>query len=67
MLPVTPEDFEEAVSAALDAVPPPLMAMLDNVAFFVEEEPPQDQPGDLLGIPALIGWTFEYFKGQHAN
>ena len=23
--------------------------------------------GVLLGIPALIGWTFEYFKGQHAN
>lgn len=23
--------------------------------------------GALLGIPALLGWTFEYFKGQHAN
>lgn len=23
--------------------------------------------GAFLGIPALIGWTFEYFKGQHAN
>ncbi|MCA1783669.1 MAG: cytochrome c oxidase subunit 4 [Dermatophilaceae bacterium] len=23
--------------------------------------------GVFLGIPALIGWTFEYFKGQHAN
>jgi hypothetical protein len=23
--------------------------------------------GVLIGIPALIGWTFEYFKGQHAN
>ncbi|MDO5501741.1 MAG: cytochrome c oxidase subunit 4 [Actinomycetia bacterium] len=23
--------------------------------------------GVLLGVPALLGWTFEYFKGQHAN
>lgn len=49
-LAVTPEQFEEAVSAALDAVPPQLMAMLDNVAFFVEEEPLDDLPDDLLGI-----------------
>ena len=49
-LSVTPEEFEESVGAALDAVPPPLMAMLDNVAFFVEAEPPPDQPADLLGI-----------------
>jgi predicted Zn-dependent protease with MMP-like domain len=38
------------VRAALDAVPAPLMAMLDNVAFFVEAEPADDQPDDLLGI-----------------
>jgi uncharacterized membrane protein len=23
--------------------------------------------GVFIGVPALIGWTFEYFKGQHAN
>ena len=23
--------------------------------------------GAFIGVPALIGWTFEYFKGQHAN
>ncbi|NLX00250.1 MAG: cytochrome c oxidase subunit 4 [Actinomycetales bacterium] len=23
--------------------------------------------GAVIGVPALIGWTFEYFKGQHAN
>ncbi|GGL22484.1 cytochrome c oxidase subunit 4 [Phycicoccus endophyticus] len=22
--------------------------------------------GAVLGVPALIGWTFEYWKGQHA-
>ncbi len=50
MVSITSEEFEDAVSAALDAVPTPLMDMLDNVAFFVEEEPGQDQPDDLLGI-----------------
>ena len=39
---VAPEEFEAAVSAALDAVPAPLMDMLDNVVFFVEEEPPAE-------------------------
>ena len=50
MVEVTAEEFEDCVSAALDAVPAPLMDMLDNVAFFVEPEPPEDQPADLLGI-----------------
>jgi predicted Zn-dependent protease with MMP-like domain len=50
MIRVTLEEFEDSVRAALDAVPAPLMAMLDNVAFFVEAEPADDQPADLLGI-----------------
>ena len=50
MVEITPEEFEGSVSAALDAVPPALMDMLDNVAFFIEDEPPADQPEDLLGI-----------------
>ena len=50
MVEVTPEEFEDAVSLALDSVPPELMDMLVNVAFFVEDEPPADQPDDLLGI-----------------
>ena len=41
--------FEEAVGDALDAVPPELMRLLDNVVFFVEDEPPPDDP-DLLGL-----------------
>ena len=41
--------FEEAVGDALDAVPPELMRLLDNVVFFVEDEPPPDDP-DLLGV-----------------
>ena len=42
-------EFEEAVGDALDAVPPELMRLLDNVVFFVEDEPPAHDP-DLLGI-----------------
>jgi predicted Zn-dependent protease with MMP-like domain len=42
-------EFEEAVADALDEVPAELMRLLDNVVFFVEDEPPPDDP-DLLGI-----------------
>ena len=42
-------EFEEAVGDALDAVPPELMRLLDNVVFLVEDEPPADDP-DLLGV-----------------
>lgn len=42
-------EFEQAVGDALDAVPPELMRLLDNVVFFVEDEPPADDP-DLLGV-----------------
>lgn len=50
MVEVTPAEFDEAVRTALDAVPAGLMDMLDNVAFFVEDEPPAEYPDDLLGI-----------------
>ena len=42
-------EFEEAVGDALDAVPQELMDLLDNVVFFIEAEPPADDP-DLLGV-----------------
>jgi predicted Zn-dependent protease with MMP-like domain len=42
-------EFEAAVGDALDEVPADLMALLDNVVFLVEDEPPADDP-DLLGI-----------------
>ena len=42
-------EFEVAVGDALDAVPVELMALLDNVVFLIEDEPPQDDP-DLLGL-----------------
>lgn len=43
------QEFEDAVGDALDAVPAELLDLLDNVVFFVEDEPPPEDP-DLLGI-----------------
>jgi predicted Zn-dependent protease with MMP-like domain len=40
--------FEQLVADALDAVPPDLMALLDNVVVLVEDRNP-DEP-DLLGL-----------------
>jgi predicted Zn-dependent protease with MMP-like domain len=43
------EQFEVLVADALDQVPTELTALMDNVAVFVEDEPPPSDP-DLLGI-----------------
>jgi predicted Zn-dependent protease with MMP-like domain len=45
---VSPERFAELVEAAYAAIPAELTALLDNVALFIEDEPPADDP-DLLG------------------
>ena len=44
-----PERFDELGSEALDTVPPELASLMDNVAVFVEDEPPPDEPH-------LLGW-----------
>lgn len=49
MLHVTDEQFEALVAEALDGVPPELTRLMDNVAVFVESEPPADDP-------ELLGW-----------
>ena len=49
MHPLSPAEFDARVEDALDEVPEELMAMLDNVVFLVEDEPPADDP-DLLGV-----------------
>ncbi len=41
--------FEELVAAAFDAIPADLIDLLDNVALFIEDEPPEGEP-DLLGL-----------------
>ena len=45
---VSPERFAELVEAAFAAIPAELTALLDNVALFIEDDPPEDDP-DLLG------------------
>ncbi|MFJ9417077.1 MULTISPECIES: metallopeptidase family protein [unclassified Streptomyces] len=49
MLEMTREEFEELVAEALDRIPPELTRLMDNVAVFVEDEPPAADP-DLLGL-----------------
>ena len=43
------EQFEDAVSEALDGVPPELARMMDNVVVLVEDDAPDDDP-ELLGL-----------------
>lgn len=43
-------DFENAVGDALDLVPAELLALMDNVVFLVEDEPPPDLAADTLGV-----------------
>jgi predicted Zn-dependent protease with MMP-like domain len=45
---VSRRSFDESVRRALDSLPPPIAAQLENVALVVEEEDP-DEP-DLLGL-----------------
>lgn len=47
---LSPAEFEQAVSEALDQVPGELAVLMDNVVVLVEDWPPQDQPQDLLGL-----------------
>lgn len=48
MVHVAQEEFEELVAAALDDLPPEISAVMDNVAIFVEDEPPDGE--NLLGL-----------------
>ena len=49
MLEISADEFDDLVARALDEVPPALARLMDNVAVFVEDEPPPDDP-DLLGL-----------------
>jgi predicted Zn-dependent protease with MMP-like domain len=44
------EEFEGAVSDALDTIPPELAAKMDNVVVLVEDEPPDGEERELLGL-----------------
>ena len=46
---VSDADFDELVAEALDRIPEPLAALMDNVVVLVEQEPPPEE-GDVLGL-----------------
>ncbi|WP_017934612.1 metallopeptidase family protein [Nocardioides sp. Iso805N] len=50
MVDVSPERFEELVDDALDAIPDELVALVHNLVVLIEEEPPEGEPVDLLGL-----------------
>jgi predicted Zn-dependent protease with MMP-like domain len=45
-----PERFDALVDQALDAIPDELAGLVRNVVVLVEDEPPEDEPDDLLGL-----------------
>jgi predicted Zn-dependent protease with MMP-like domain len=49
MVQMSREDFEGAVSDALDTVPPELAKLMSNVVILVEDDVPPGQP-ELLGL-----------------
>jgi predicted Zn-dependent protease with MMP-like domain len=49
MVEMSREDFEGAVSDALDTVPPELAKQMSNVVILVEDDPPNGQQ-NLLGL-----------------
>lgn len=63
MITVSREAFEELVGEALDSLPPELARLMDNVALFVEDDPP---PGEsLLGLYQGVPLTErgQYYAG----
>ncbi|SDN12771.1 Predicted Zn-dependent protease, minimal metalloprotease (MMP)-like domain [Nocardioides szechwanensis] len=45
-----PERFDALVDRALDGIPDELASLVRNVVVLVEDEPPEDEPDDLLGL-----------------
>jgi len=45
-----PERFDLLVDQALDGIPDELARLVRNVVVLVEDEPPDDEPDDLLGL-----------------
>jgi predicted Zn-dependent protease with MMP-like domain len=51
------EAFESLVDRALDQIPDQLASLVRNVVVLVEDEPPKDEPDDLLGLYDGIALT----------
>ncbi|MDT9595372.1 metallopeptidase family protein [Nocardioides zeae] len=44
------EAFERLVDHAIDTIPDEIAAIADNVVVLVEDDPPEGEPQDLLGL-----------------
>ena len=47
---VSPERFDRLVDDALDQIPESLATLVQNLVVLVEDEPPPEEPSDLLGL-----------------
>jgi len=54
---VDPEAFEALVDRALDEIPDELASLVHNVVVLVHDEPPDDEPDDLLGLYEGVALT----------
>jgi len=52
-----PERFDALVDRALDGIPDELARLVRNVVVLVEDEPPEDEPDDLLGLYEGVALT----------
>lgn len=50
-------EFEALVDRALDGIPDEIASRVHNVVVLVEDEPPDDEPDDLLGLYDGIALT----------
>lgn len=57
MVEMTRAAFEEAVSEALDLIPAELADQMDNVVVLVEDDPPEGEEPDLLGLYEGVALT----------
>ncbi len=51
------EEFDALVDRALDDIPDELAQLVRNVVVLVQDEPPEDEPADLLGLYDGISLT----------
>lgn len=51
------DEFDELVADAIDSIPEEFLNDLENVVFMVEDEPPEGEAPDLLGLYDGIALT----------
>ena len=52
-----PERFDALVDQALDQIPEEIASLVHNLVVLVEQEPPEDEPDDLLGLYEGVALT----------